>query len=474
MSRAAARALLAGEVTKQEPTRNSRDATRVYVAWCTANKQVPFAEAAVAEQQLLRFLHSNRRKHSWSWGTCTNYALGVAQSYLRERHPDPRGPKVRAWLLAVKRQQAGRPAVPRTDAITSAQILSAAAAETGPTQGGRVARLRGVIAAAEALGVDPTAYGVGLQRLPGSAFQVRAEDIVVTDAAGRKHLLDRATQWEFFVALRTALQEAEDAEFPLFDSSEGSSRPLTVRDTRLLRAAWDRAAPHGGPRVQEGAGSWRAVFTASTAADRIWWLRCVDERYERRVQDLAYLLVGIQTALRHQTMKQRTLGNITATATGYLDQIAAVHHKGGLQSVARGGSPDDLEKYVDHLADTSLPCPAHCPACALGRHLEMRRRRGGRDDDSVWVTQHGRPLALGPAGRRLREIVGEPIDGGDGISQKVGTRSLRVTAATLARQMGMTPEQIAETVTDHKQGATAELYIRRVDPFSFQLALPLT
>ncbi|MBY9074224.1 hypothetical protein K1X13_05245 [Nocardioides sp. WL0053] len=474
MSRAEARALVAAEITNQEPTRNSRDATRVYEVWCAANDQTVFPDAAIAEQQLLRFLHSNRLEHGWSWGTCNNYALGIAQSYERDGRPDPRGSRMKAWLLAVKRQQAGGPATPRTDALGGTQILSAVATRSSGLEGHRVARLRGVISVAEALGVDPTAYGTALQRLPRSAFSVREEDIVVTDATGRKHLLDRTAQPEFFAALTAALDHAGDVDLPLFDASDASDRPLTVRDTRSLRAAWDRATPRGSARVQVRVASWREAFPASAPTDRVWWLRCVDEEYERRVQDVAYLLVGIQTALRHQTMKQMSLGHIATTTTGYVHEIAPKEHKGGLQSVAQGGRRRRLTKFVDHLERSPLTCPAHCPACALGTHLALRRQRGATDTDPVWVTQHGRPLALGPANRRLQQLIDAPTDLCDGWTQNIGTRSLRVTAATLARQMGMTPTQIAETVTDHANVATAELYIRRVDPFSFQLALPLT
>ena len=474
MSRADARAQVAAEITNRGPTRNSKEATRVYETWCTVNSQPVLADAAVAEQQLLRFLHSNRQQHGWAWGTCTNYALGVAQHYSRHNRPDPRGRRVRAWLLAVKREQGGQPATPRTDALRDDQILTAVATPSDEPNAYRVARLRGVIAVAETLGVDPTAYGTSLQRMPRSAFQVRAEDVVVTDVTGRRHLLDRARQPEFFAALVAALCQAGDAELPLFDADDACGKPLTVRDTRFLRAAWDRAAPRGAAQVQTRAASWRAAWAASTPTDRVWWLKSVDSDFERRTQDVAYLLVGLQTAFRHQTMKQLTVAHPQVTPTGYVLEVSPREHKGGLQSAAQGRRRRrTLTKYIDHLAEEPEPCPAHCPACALGSHLVLRRRRGAADGDPLWVTKHGQPLARGAANHRLRQlvVVGEVLV--DGTQQSIGTRSLRVTAATLARQLGMTPTQIAEFVTDHANVATAERYIRRNDPFSFQLALGL-
>lgn len=474
MSRSDARAQAAAEITNRAPTRNSKDATRVYEAWCTANDQPVLADAAGAEQQLLRFLHSNHSHHNWSWGTCTNYALGIAQHYGRHNRPDPRGPRVRAWLLALKRRQAGRPATPRTDALREDQILTAVAAPPADRDAYRVTRLRGVIAVAEALGADPTVYGTALQQMPRAAFRVRAEDVVVTDQTGRRHVLDRTCQPEFFAALTAALAQAGDRDLPLFDADDACNRPLTVKDARWLRAAWDRAAPRGAAPVQARAASWRAAWTASNAADRVWWLKCVDSDFERRTQDVAYLLVGLQTAFRHQTTKQLTLAHLEATPTGYVLAVAPHEHKGGLQSAAQGGRPRTLTKFVDHLEEDPRTCPDHCPACALGRHLELRRRRGAGMTDPLWVTQHGRPLARGAANRRLQQLIGVAEVRGDGTPQTVGTRSLRVTAATLARQLGMSPAQIAEFVTDHADVATAELYIRRIDPFSFQVALAIT
>lgn len=473
MSRSEVRAQVAAGITNRAPTRNSKDATRVYEAWCRANDQPVLPDATVAEQQLLRFLHSSHRERAWSWGTCSNYALGIAQHYGRHSRPDPRGPRVKAWLLALKRRQAGHRAASRTDALRDDQILSAVAAPSTNPNEYRVTRLRGIIAVAEVLGVDPTVYGTDLQQMPRAAFRPGTEDIVVRDTTGHRHVLDRARRPAFFAALTAALAQAGDTAFPLFDADDARDKPLTVKDTRRLRAAWDRAAPRGAASVQAKAASWRAAWTASNAEDRVWWLKCVDSDFEPRTQDLAYLLVGLQTAFRHQTMKQLTPGHVETTPTGYVLEIGPHEHKGGLQSAAQGGRRRPLTKFVDHLEKEPRLCPDHCPACALRRQLEVRRRRGGGMTDPLWVASNGGPLERDVANDRLRQLVGGELVTDDGTPQTIGTRSLRVTAATMARRLGMTPAQIAECVTDHEDVATAEVYIRRIDPFSFQLALTI-
>lgn len=399
------------------------------------------------------------------------YALGVAQSYMRSAHPDPRGLRVEAWLLARKREQAGRPAVTRPDALAGNQIVATAEASSEPVLDPHIARLRGVVAVADALGVDPTSYHVALQRLPRSAFLIRDQDIVITDTHGERHVLDQGLRPEMFTALTFALHNS-DTEMPLLDATQPADQ-FKKRDTEWLRRAWDLAAPRGLPRVAASAARWRTAFEASTPEDRVWWLKCVDRDFEERVQNVAYLLVGVQTAFRHASMKRLVLGQMQATSSGFIVEVDPAQHKGGRQSSAQGGRPRTLIKRIDHLAPGPQQCPVFCPACALSSHLGVRRRRGGSDNGPVWCNRFGAQMDLAGANRRLKTVL-TPLDaGGHDRTQTIGTRSLRVSAATLARQSGMPLMEIAEDVTNHVKLATLGLYLRQVDPFSVELTLPM-
>lgn len=471
MGRTDERERIAAELTHSKPNENCLHATRLYGDWCAANGRILFPDPEVAEQQLLRFLHANVEVYGWAWSTCNMYALGVAQSFTRAAHPDPRGQRVQAWLLARQREQAGRPAVARPDALAGDQIVSTAEASSEPAVEAQVARLRGIVAVADALGVDPTSYDVALQRLPRHAFLIREEGIVITDARGERHVLDQGLRPEMFTALELAL-DVSDAEMPLLDASQ-PAKTFKKQDTVWLRRAWDLAAPRNLPRVVTSAATWRSAFDASTPLDRVWWLKCVDRDFEERLQSVAYLLVGVQTAFRHATMRRLVLGQMQTTPSGFLVEVASRQHKGGLQSHAQGGEARTLMKRIDHLAPDSRECPVFCPACALSKHLDVRRRRGGSDTDPVWCNRFGAQMDLGGANRRLKTVLTPLQAGGHDRAQTIGTRSLRVSAATLARRSGMPLLEIAEEVTDHAKLSTLGLYLRQVDPFSVELTLPI-
>jgi hypothetical protein len=56
-----------------------------------------------------------------------------------------------------------------------------------------------------------------------------------------------------------------------------------------------------------------------------------------------------------------------------------------------------------------------------------------------------------------------PTDTPDDTPRRSSTRTLRATAATLARRAGMTPQPFAHEVTGHR-GDSTELYLRRQEP----------
>jgi hypothetical protein len=470
MSREDERRRIAVEVTRAEPSENSLQATRQYRAWCEVNALDVFPESGSAEQQLLRFLHSSVETHEWAWSTCNMYALGIAQSFVRGGHPDPRGRRIKAWLLARKRDLAGRQVMPRPDAMAGDQIRATAERAAGPVANPQITRLRGIVAVADTLGVDPTCYHVAVQRLRRSAFTIRSEDIVITDMRGERHVLDQALRPEMFAALTLALS-GSDADLPLNDATQ-PAKAFKKRDTVWLRRAWDLAAPRGGARVSGNVANWNAAFAAGSPDDRTWWLKCVDPGFETRAQGVAYLLFGVDTAFRHATMKRLTLAQMRVSPTGFSLDVDPQQHKGGRQSSSQGGEARTLTKYINHLGPDARDCPVFCPACALYKHLEIRRRRGGVNGDPVWVNRFGNQLELTRANERLRQVLARLDRAGDR-PQTIGTRSLRVTAATLARQSGMSLTEIADDVTNHVKLSTLGLYLRQVDPFSVDLTLPL-
>ncbi|MFC7723611.1 hypothetical protein ACFQW6_00740 [Nocardioides sp. GCM10028917] len=457
-------------LTTEAPNANLRLTSSLLSRWAETNG-IDVAAAPDPEQLLLRFLHTNRGALSWRAGTCTEYARGVAQHLMILGYEDPRGTRYAAWIRAVRRHEADAPPE-RCPALTPSTIKDAVAGE--PMQGldQRTIRLRGVIAVAGALGIDPTIYGTPCQRLHRDDFEVRADGVVVTGPDGTRRLLDGHRQPLFVAALVEALSGC--ADYPLAEPQTNEHERPSVRDSRMLRQAWDRSRPPGSSKAAASAAAWRSAWGAATAQDRIWWLMSVDPDYFMVVQTRAYLLFGVTTAHRHATMQRLSIGHLVPTPTGYAHTARTSEHKSGRRARGSGHPRREIHKSNDHLGEAGTGCPPYCDACALDLHLAARRHKGAADSDPLWVTAtpYGAALNRAGAARNLRALVANcDLDTDDKL--RVGTRSLRVTAATLARRSGMSYSQIAADVTDHVKAATAEIYVRHADPFDESRTLEL-
>ena len=332
---------MASILTTEAPNANLRLASSLLSRWAETN-DVDVAAAPDPEQLLLRFLHTNRVALSWRAGTCTEYARGVAQHLMILGYEDPRGARYVAWIRAVRRHEADAPPE-RCPALTPSTIKDAVAGE--PMQGldQRTIRLRGVIAVAEALGIDPTIYGTPCQRLHRDGFEVRADGVVVTGPDGTRRLLDGHRQPLFVAALVEALSGC--ADYPLAEPQNNEHERPSVRDSRMLRQAWDRSRPPGSSKAAASAAAWRSAWGAATAQDRIWWLMSVDPDYFMVVQTRAYLLFGVTTAHRHATMQRLSIGHLVPTPTGYAHTARTSEHKSGRR--ARGSGHRTRDPQVE-------------------------------------------------------------------------------------------------------------------------------
>jgi len=241
----------------------------------------------------------------------------------------------------------------------------------------------------------------------------------------------------------------------------------------MLRKAWRRAHPvaAGHPVSRLSARHISDAYQAAGEADRFWFLACVDKDLQRRRRDLSYALHGIVTGHRHAELARLRISDLTETSTGY--SYALLGTKGDLIARQRGGRARVSHHSVDHLEDDASCCLAHCPACALRDHLEARRRQGAADHDPLYAGVRGD--VLGPQGASAAVIrfwrMAESRDEPD--SPAIGTRTMRVTAVSLARQADIPYDEITQALTGHRSMNHARLYVRRLDPFSADLVLPL-
>lgn len=429
-----------------------------YARWCAANDQpptpTPHPDAPSAKRVLLRFLHANVEARGWAHGYAKAIAGTVARVHQRDGHDDPRSALVRRYLKSLRRVGA-QPQRP-VDGFTAEQLLhisDPAVLRARNHLSPSALALGGLLAVAETVGCDPTDWRLdGLSR---GAFNVRSDDVVIA-FEGRRHVLSSARQPDFHAALTEALAATGPADEPFAVTSEAAAL------RQLLKRSWIRAHPgpaHGGGRLPT-LRSIRDWWERSSFNDRQWLLlNTVEPHLARNVQDLAILFVGVVTGHRHVELSRLTIGHVGVTATGYCWTLAPSQHKGGLLVAQSGGLAEPLIRTVDHLDG----CPTFCPACILGAHLRVRRRLGALAQDALF----GGAGPLGVRGtsaavQRMWSLVSAEMPGKESDLLRISSRSLRVTAATLARKQGMSIPDISSSITGHKQFSTTARYIRGV------------
>lgn len=553
MTRQDARARAHALVLDRGDSGQAENALACYRRWCDVNKQLAEPPAAPwpvdypgATQVLLRFLYSEHPR--WSTNMVTGLIRSVVGELRRGGH-DVDEDRIAHYRRRV-RDELGQTRLRPVDALTKAQVVAAPAraAQAVHPLSDKAVRLRGVIAVAEALGVDPTAPGCIIPRLRLAAFEIRPDAVVitaelpaarppaprtcqypgcarpvrVTSSAGpaprycgerdpqtsrvhtartaylarrvavspgipakvlrpSRHLVDAERQPQMYTALVAALHMAGTTAFPLAPPpNDEDSRPDSTRlklDRASLLEAWARAFPmlsadSGAHRPS--AAMLREQIAASTAQDRVWWLAQVDEWMWLRRRNAAYALGGIVNARRHIELERLTLGDMRATPDGGFRY--EIVDKGSRIAVQRGGKARTITRSIGHLSDDHADCQAHCPACAMRDHIEVRRRSGAGDDAPLFLGLDG--TVLGRDGgnnimKGLAELVKDLDNNPDGTPRSYSTRTMRTTGATLAFRAGMSPRQIADEVTGHRTEDQAALYVRRHDPFSCELVLPL-
>lgn len=432
----------------------------------------------------LLFLHAHHGNYAWS--SARGYVMAIAKEHERRGRPDFRGKATGAYLTALKREFGTRKGR-ATDALNRTQVVaSSERADSLHPPRAEAVRLRGVVAAAEALGVGPPVSGRdapdAIRNLPREAFDVRPDAIWIT-AGSERRALDAKRQPIFYEALTAALRAAGDAARPLAPRPEEvtprkNARPdATIADDSVrLRKAWGRAHH---PDTQKSSvtltvGQVSSEIAHSSAEDRLWWLAMIDTNLAIRRRDVAYVLVGVVAARRHAEMERLVMGDVEATATGF--RLDFGEDKGSSIAVSRGGRATRVIRSVDHLTDDPRGCPPVCPACRLSDHLEVRNRAGAGPEAPVFLSARGTALGIQGATdvvRRVWELVADLDAGEDDAERVIGTRTLRVTGATLARESGMSYLEIAVEVTGHRTPNAARIYVRRSYPFSVDLTLRL-
>lgn len=426
----------------------------MYEKWCKVHGLEPLREPnddPSAEMVLLMFLQAHEDTRRVCYATLRAISRSVASIYQHRGKPDPRG-EAAAFYLAEARDRLGAIRERPVDAFSIEQVRAIVETRAGIGMGQSIPAMRALTALLDLSGLDVTRPALQLLR------QTQRSDCLATDnevSVGVGPLLVRAskeTHPDHFRALREVLDEASD-ERPFWFYQPGPA--LLIKN---LNEALERAQGHRGSA----------------------WVNHTDPRYTSVTQDVGYLLLGLVTGHRHAELKRLRMGMIRTTADGYAYTLR--EHKGAKLSGRMGGRERPWEVELPH-AKRNKECVSHCAACALGRQLEQRRLEGARPTDLVFVADDRcspvDPNTALKSVKRAWRAGAKFLNEQGGARQdlletpKIGTRSMRVTAATLGRAGGMSLFDVADLL-QHQTAKVTLLYIRKLDETAVsEFTLPL-
>lgn len=458
---------------------------RAFDRFCAANGRSAFpdtGDAGSGERLLVRYLHLHAQERHWKASYVRKVSGYISRHWQKAGHPDPRGLLWARLIKAIERSSAA-PARP-TDAFTEQEVVAIAEAIAAPRiSGPNVLYAASVLLVARALGIGrPLAHAGHLVDTMTSLSLT--DDRLTVDVSGEGRVMGTAFPAGQIIVdgLRELGVRNEHSHFLPGGSPDAmlDEYKSTPRPTRYgwLHSACRRGLARAIYVAREGAmdipsaRSFDDWWEAATTADQNGLIEHVLNRHlSRDLQDLAYFYTALTFGGRYAEMSRLRIGWLTETTDGYTGQIPANKHKGGLLAVRHGAKPEAIDLLVPHAPGH----PPHCPACRLTDHLNQRRARGARPRDLVFLSARNTALPAQAATKILSRLLAAiETDQVPSSPRRIGTRSMRVTTATLARLKGLSIVEIAQ-LGHWKQLSTAERYIRVNDPVADQhLVLRMT
>lgn len=463
-----------------------------YQAWAQVNSIsiLPSQEeVAVIEDALLLYLHHHFKERGWSMVTVKKVGGHLARCYMAAGYPDPRRRRWDRYLVACA---ALRPPGPKMDAFSDEQLAALAAFEQrAVAEPGNALRL--VAAAALALGDllnwtgSPTRFLRQALEVEADAFITRAQDIVVSHA-GRRVIVDPARHPVHHRVLAR-----------LLDSHYQDRRQVESSPVAAVLSAWEQQ--HAGDKAGKSTRTPRTRSSARIRKQVItvyrWLSGCTDEREAVLVETVAGWWRDADAAERSTAIRLLELGEAgvqrtadsawfftslcagwraaelsrldfshweaarrSATSEGYEFVLAPQSHKSGRIALAAGASGNTLRLFVWHTetdasaVDGTRGHPESCPACLLERHVELRQQVDiVEPSDPLFVTLEGNRVSTAQQARIVERIWDrvEYLDA-HASARRIGSRSVRITTATMAWARGLSLADLAELL-GHGRGS---------------------
>lgn len=443
---------------------------RTFALWAQSNGH---PSMPASEHTILHWLHAQRGHLSPM--TMRSYADAVRTAHLRNGQPDPGGPRLAAYLIAVRKEAAlaGTLRRPRVAAVDLRDVVTAVDAELARTDpAGQILELRAAVGLL--LGRACRAPLRQLLSLRMSDIDLDGDDLTIqlpsttSDPARRVHIVhDPGDALCPVRALRDYLPLLPPDTVRVLGvvvKPPGPGLPPTV-----LAAGADPGSAHqvhGTALVNAGrrAGLNVALHAYPSAGlgdtDTLWLLRFLNWQLLLQLRNRAYVLLGFALGRRADELNKLTVGDI-------LDRPDGIDVLLRSSKTDPGGEGDLL--HLDHEEDDpTAGCAAYCPVRATLEWIGVMQRLWPVPQESLLfpAMKGGKPTPTGQliaadASRILRQMLGR---------EDISSRTMRASTITALRAENEPLDRIA-AVSRHKSIEQLARYLRILDPHADQYHL---
>lgn len=386
-----------------------------WVSWCDLNGLDPWPkDPSEADARLADWLYWRYTALGNGLATLREVAQAVAHGCSARSLEDPRGQQVAELRDAIRRISGEVVERRKIDPITSDDIQSTIIGALIESSAPSPAALKRALA----LELGHT-HGVPTERL----FRITPADLVGQSVQVDGRLLE----------VETPLDVLRDQR-----ALYGSVRLLeTLFDGRRLADAPIALHPVVGTGLTESEARW-ARFGANPAGRRsLLWT--------------TYLLVGNAWALRHADIVRARVDGVAE----HPDRVDFTVY--GSKTISDQVA---LRRSLEHVhAPDRL-----CPACMLAAWTQWRRVGEGVTSGPLFVAKDGAATEDAPVtAAAARAALRRAVAGSELADRRIGTRSIRVGAATELAAAGVPLADIM-AVTSHRSVSEAVRYVRLLSP----------